>query len=333
MRLVIKDIHKVTAKGRVYYYHRPTKTRLRGEPGSPEFMADYAKLAEPPATGAPGTFRSLTDLYRQTPEYKALAPRTRSDYRKILDYLDERMGDWPIEDVTPSELVVSRDKIADKRNWRFANYCLAVISRVFSVARLRGKCGANPAIGVPKLLRPKGKGANRPWTDLELEAVLAAAPKSLAVAIALGAYTGLRQGDVLRLPWSAYDGDGIEFVQGKNDQPLSLPVHARVRALLAETKQRSPVIVTGEHGRPYTSDGFRTMFFRLVRKLEAERKVGKGLTFHGLRHTVATKLADAGADDRTIQAVLGWTTTAMAKRYTKTANQKKRAASGLRLIK
>ncbi len=26
-----------------YYYHRPTGTRLRGEPGTPEFIASYAE--------------------------------------------------------------------------------------------------------------------------------------------------------------------------------------------------------------------------------------------------------------------------------------------------
>jgi hypothetical protein len=34
-------------------------------------------------------------------------------------------------------------------------------------------------------------------------------------------------------------------------------------------------------------------------------KIGAGLTFHGLRHTVATKLADAEADDKTIAAITG----------------------------
>jgi len=34
-------------------------------------------------------------------------------------------------------------------------------------------------------------------------------------------------------------------------------------------------------------------------------KICKGLTFHGLRHTAATKLADTGADDKTIAAITG----------------------------
>ena len=40
-------------------------------------------------------------------------------------------------------------------------------------------------------------------------------------------------------------------------------------------------------------------------KLAKARKIGAGLTFHRLRHTVATKLADAGADPETIAAVTG----------------------------
>ncbi len=334
MRVVIRDIHTVKVKGRTYYYHRPTKTRLRGEPGSPEFMADLAKVAEKPAAGQPGTFRELVDIYRQTPEFKGLAPRTRADYRKVLDYLDTRIGDWPVEDVTAPELVDVRDGVAAKRNWRFANYCLAVISRVFSIAVLRGRAKANPAIGVPKLTRPReAPPANRSWTDGELAAVLAAAPAGVALAVALGAYTGLRQGDVLRLPWSAYDGHEIALRQGKTGESITLPVHRRLRAALKAAKRTGPVMVTGKRGRPYTSDGFRTMLDRLIRDLEAKRAVGEGLTFHGLRHSLATRLADAGADDRTITAWLGWTSPAMAQRYTKRADQKKRARAGLRLIK
>jgi integrase len=52
--------------------------------------------------------------------------------------------------------------------------------------------------------------------------------------------------------------------------------------------------------------------------------VGEGLTFHGLRHTVGKWLADAGCDNRDIQAWLGHKTVAMADHYTKQADQKLR---------
>ena len=33
--------HRNTARERAYYYHTKSKRRLHGEPGSPEFIADY----------------------------------------------------------------------------------------------------------------------------------------------------------------------------------------------------------------------------------------------------------------------------------------------------
>jgi hypothetical protein len=66
------------------------------------------------------------------------------------------------------------------------------------------------------------------------------------------------------------------------------------------------------------------MFHQLCVKLDKAGKIGGGLTFHGLRHTVATKLADAGADDKTIAAITGHKSMSQIQRYTRTASQKRR---------
>ena len=63
--------------------------------------------------------------------------------------------------------------------------------------------------------------------------------------------------------------------------------------------------------------------------LEAIRK---GLTFHGLRHTVATKLADARASTRIIQSITGRATPQPVKTYVATANKKHLAKRGIALI-
>ncbi len=47
-------------------------------------------------------------------------------------------------------------------------------------------------------------------------------------------------------------------------------------------------------------------------KLKREGKIGDGLTFHGLRHTVGTLLVEAGFDIDTIRRWLGQKTLAMA---------------------
>lgn len=61
-------------------------------------------------------------------------------------------------------------------------------------------------------------------------------------------------------------------------------------------------------------------FFKLIRNLEEEGAVGKGLTFHGLRHTMATELSELGYDDRTIADMLGQKSEGMAAHYSRDAN-------------
>jgi integrase len=52
----------------------------------------------------------------------------------------------------------------------------------------------------------------------------------------------------------------------------------------------------------------------------------------GLRHTAATKLADARADAETIAAITGHKSTSHIQHYTRTASQKRRAKATIRLI-
>jgi len=94
----------------------------------------------------------------------------------------------------------------------------------------------------------------------------------------------------------------------------------------------SLTLVTNQRGVPYTGNGFRVMFFRLVRKLEAEGKVGPGLTFHGLRHTAGKMLDEAGCDTRTIAAVLGQRSEAMARHYSDEGDRRRRVVVAIRRL-
>jgi integrase len=79
--------------------------------------------------------------------------------------------------------------------------------------------------------------------------------------------------------------------------------------------------VLGSRGEPYTPDGFRTMLWKLIHKLEVAGEVMPGLTFHGLRHTAASTLAELGASPHEIAAMLGQRTLAMATLYSQEANR------------
>nr|WP_279088081.1 tyrosine-type recombinase/integrase [Bartonella apis] len=76
--------------------------------------------------------------------------------------------------------------------------------------------------------------------------------------------------------------------------------------------------------------GFSSTWQKIKMRLLAEHKVSEGLTLKGLRHTVATILAEMGYDDRTIADMLGQKTLAMAQHYSNRANRSKKLSKVVR---
>ncbi len=100
-------------------------------------------------------------------------------------------------------------------------------------------------------------------------------------------------------------------------------LHAEIATLAARRRRQRPVadrVAPNSQGDAWTEGGFRSSFFKLVAELEATGAVGPGLTFHGLRHTVGTMLAELDYDDRSIADALGQETEAMARHYSRRAN-------------
>jgi integrase len=116
----------------------------------------------------------------------------------------------------------------------------------------------------------------------------------------LALWTGQRQGDLLRLPWSGYDGNHIRLRQGKTGMRVSIPVGAPLKEALDAATKRCPVILTNTDGKPWTSDGFRSSW----RKACLAAGV-VGVTFNDLRGTAVTRLALAGCTEAEIATITG----------------------------
>jgi integrase len=101
--------------------------------------------------------------------------------------------------------------------------------------------------------------------------------------------------------------------------------------MLEESKlpDLGPICLTSR-GRPWTAGGFHASWRKLRLKLEAAGRVEAGLTPKGLRHTVATILAETeGIDTDDIAAVLGHETHQMARHYSRRADRARRVAGAV----
>ncbi len=128
------------------------------------------------------------------------------------------------------------------------------------------------------------------WRDDDIAEFLGSAGQEMALALMLALWTGQRQGDVLRLPWSAFDGSYIRFQQSKTGRRIVIPAGEPLRVLLSRTERRGPMILTNKRGTPWTSDGFRTSWGKACDVAGI-----KGLTFHDLRGSAVVRLALADA--------------------------------------
>jgi integrase len=333
----VHGIKKVRSKGRVYHYHRKTHTRIKAKPGTLDFIAEVRRLDTVPELAVvrskqPGTLGALIVAYRQSPEFAGKADTTRERYQEVFDYL-AGIEDVPLASLDSKAFLKIRDKAYHQRKRWFANYVKTVSHLVFAWGMPHGLVGFNPVSGVRRIPAPKGAPkVNRAWIDNEDQVVLNSATGGLRVGVALGMFAAMRLGDVINITWSAYDGQTIQWRQGKTDNPVWLPAHRELRAILDHTPRTSLNIVTKQSGEPYSLEGFSKVFRNLIKRLLDEKSVMPGLTFHGLRHTAAKRLADVGCEPRTIAAVLGHRSLQMALHYSEEVDQRKRAIVGIRAL-
>jgi hypothetical protein len=101
----------------------------------------------------------------------------------------------------------------------------------------------------------------------------------------------------------------------------SLPVAEQLKkAMVSRPGCSAQTTFVNSRRAARTTDGFKTSLFKLIRRLEKEGAIAKGLTFHGLRHTVATELQELGFDTRTIAGMPGQKSESMAMHYSQGAD-------------
>lgn len=192
----------------------------------------------------------------------------------------------------------------------------------------------NPVKGVAKF-----KEANQRvvWLTVEEEATIrdALAPE-LRPLFTVSVNTGLRWSEQVGLRWRDVDMlAGVITVQrSKNGHTRRVPMNSVVRSVLLDLgSQRGNPDDAGTIVFPCRHAQADKFFPKAVERAQtALRAAGKGAsrldgyTWHGNRHTFASRLVMAGVDARTVQELGGWRTLAMVQRYAHLAPEHLHAA-------
>jgi integrase len=307
LKVDLPGIAKVSAKGRTYYYAWRGGPRLRGEPGSPEFVTSYQEAHENGKTPNTGRFCSLIALYKASQDYRNLADTTKRQWAPWLDRLGQIFGDTSIKQFDRPEKMTPilrkwRNKYAETP--RTADYGLQVLSRVLSYAvDPLGKISRNPCEGIKQLYSVDR--SQTIWTDADVARLKATCSQEIAHAVDLAAHTGLRLSDLLRLSWSHVRENHIAIATGKSKQRREalIPLYDDLRDVLAHIPKRSTAVLTNSLHRPWTSDGFGSSFNKA--KIAAGMN-DADLHFHDLRGTAATRFYLANLSEREIAEIMGW---------------------------
>jgi integrase len=126
----------------------------------------------------------------------------------------------------------------------------------------------------------------------------------------LALYTGQRQSDLLRMTWSDVDEGAIQVVQEdgsegqkKTRKKVWVPIHKELKAELERVERRSIRILTGNRGRPFTIESFKTAWQRQHACIELVTGACHGLVMHGLRKSAVCFLLEAGCSEEEVEAI------------------------------
>jgi integrase len=319
-----------------YYVRVPGKPRVRlhGVPFSTEFMDAYKAALVSHGQASPKSLEWLCWQYYKNAYFtKSLSPDTQRKKRAVLDEIcgikrqGRKVGDIAHKAFTPGDIRKLRD--AKAAFPAAANIRVKELKALFNWAIRNEKCTLNPATKVEEI-GAKTTGFYT-WTDKDVRAYEARWPvgskQRLAMAIML--YLGVRRSDAVRLGNGHIEDEQVTFQphkgREKHPQTLTLPVLPPFRAILDASELGPDTWLVTAYGVPYSEKSFGMKFKEWCIAAGTHADASP----HGLRKIGAVKAAEGGASEYELMSIFGWQNAQEARTYTRMAEQRRMAASGL----
>lgn len=238
-------------------------------------------------------------------------------------YRDLRLGD-PILDpelIEQFEQWMDARGISGPRKNHYRSACSVMYKLALKPAyRKRSQVASNPFEHIDRDRVPKRIAV---FSGAELRKVIQSAAWHVRVALAIGALAPkLRLRNVLTLQWEQHVARDLSVIihpEHKTDRETGLPLVVHVsdelrKALqIAKQHRRGRYVV---HYRGKHVKDIKTALKHAVKVAGLTWGKAAGVTFHSLRHTMATELARMGLSEVLRTRVMGWANASTASIYT-----------------
>lgn len=239
-----------------------------------------------------------------------------SSYERAEDTLDKRvlpvLGGLVLNRVTPGDIQRYVDKrIRDGAAPATGLREMIVLSALFREARKAELVDRNP---VSLVTKPKVNNTIVRYLSFQEETkLLSLCSEPLKSAILISIHTGMREGELTALKWENVKlGERLIFVRNtKSGRDRALPMNEKVFQILSAMPRHfsSPFVFVSDTGTRY--DRFNNTPWRKALKDSGILN----FRWHDLRHTCASRMAQAGVPITAVKEILGHSSIQVTMRY------------------
>ena len=268
--------------------------------------------------------------------------RYESVIRSFLDSLPRKRKSAPVTAVTVNDIRSFRNALsAEGRSPATVNLAVKILRTAFNLARKTGYLTHNPVDGLDMLRQTSAE--KDVFTPEQVAKLVETAKGDWKGLILAGFYTGARIGDLSNLSWDAVDlkKRAVYISQKKTGKTIAIPIHTELRRWLKATpkqkRQDSAMVFPSLAGKSAAGkSGLSSQFKRLMEEAGIHGKLIKShgdkgrnrstLSFHSLRHSFNSAMANAGIPQEMRQRLTGHASKAVNDIYTHTELETLRTA-------
>lgn len=297
-------------------------------------------MAKRGAHATQNSFHWLCSEYMASTKFRSLALNSQKSYSAQLHFAARVLGSALLKATTKTqEDQVMRPKIVNDYVWALvkegkpqkARAALGALRALSKWAIVSEYITHDITFGVEG---PKISGGHIPWTDEQVALAVQYARPDLGRAVLLGARTGQRRSDLIKMCWTditvAGGRQGIQVTQKKTGLRLWIPVDGVLATALLTWERRPGKILLTDHGKEWTEQKISDAWRNEVKR-NPHLYALHGLVLHGLRGHACVRLYRSGCTTREVAQMVGMSEMQVAG-YTKlSSNQDNNLATIYRL--